>query len=314
MISTLELARICGVSQGTVDRALHGRPGIAEATRQAILRAATRHGHRPHPGMREILDGRSATVLAVLPAANNIFFMDLVAAVAEALAQRKLTLQIALVRDQAGLLAALEDAAARRHRLAFFVPPEENIAVPRELSRHLPLGALISPCRGTNVPFLSPDEKRTGRSGVEYLHQRGHRRILFISSRRQAYAIRARAAGYRERMREFGLRAKVVFSTDPDDWGAMPSAVFCHNDWIASQTLLTLRQKRIDVPGEISVLGVDNSQTLAALFPDLTTLAYPIPGLVRAILDRLDGQPFSPASLRFEVVERGTVRAVKVQC
>ena len=51
MISSLELARICKVSQGTVDRALHDRPGVSLATKARILAAARRHGYRPHPGV-----------------------------------------------------------------------------------------------------------------------------------------------------------------------------------------------------------------------------------------------------------------------
>lgn len=153
MISTTALARLCQTSQGTVDRALHGRPGVSEATRDRILRAAAKHGHRPHPGMREMLSGRSDIVQAAFPSINNIFFMDLAAQLAVALREKGLSLQLSLVNDARELLALLEDAAARRHRAAVFIPPSDNIAVPPTLSRHLTLITLLNPCRGTNVRF-----------------------------------------------------------------------------------------------------------------------------------------------------------------
>ena len=48
MISSIGLAKLCELSQGTVDRALHNRPGISAATRQRILDLAKKHEYRPH--------------------------------------------------------------------------------------------------------------------------------------------------------------------------------------------------------------------------------------------------------------------------
>ena len=63
------------------------------------------------------------------------------------------------------------------------------------------------------------------------------------------------------------------------------------------------------MPGNVSVLGIDHSPTLAALFPDLTTLAYPMDAAISALLARLDGKERSLASTRFAIVKRGTVAA-----
>jgi DNA-binding LacI/PurR family transcriptional regulator len=303
VISTLALARLCGTSQGTVDRALHDRPGVSAKTRERILRAAAKHGHRPHPGMREILTGRSDIVQAAFPSINNVFFMDLAAHLATELRKKGLRLQLTLVEDAAELQALLEDAAARRHRLAVFVPPADKISVPVTLSKHLPLVTLLDPCRGNNVPFVSPDERRTGRDGVDHLYRLGHREIVFVSYRRQAHAIVARATGYQERMRELGLRPRVVFSVEPTSWGTpMPTALFCHNDWLAIQAILSLRQHGLSVPQQMSVLGVDGSPTLAALRPGLSTMAYPIEEVTASILARLDNKTRSLEKVRFRVI------------
>ena len=255
-----------------------------------------------------MLAGRSAIVQAAFPTVNNIFFMDLAAHLAAALKKKGLSLQITPANDEQELLAVLEDSAARRHRLAVFVPPVENISVPVTLSRHLTLAALLSPCRGRNVPFLSPDEERTGRDGVDYLHDRGHRDIVFLNSRRRSHAILARAAGYEKRMTELGLQPRIVFSPDPLSWGKpLPTALFGHNDWLAIQAILALRQRGIAMPQQVSVLGVDNSPTLSALFPDLTTMAYPVEALTNAILARVENKTVSLRKERFTVVVRKTV-------
>lgn len=289
MISSLELARICGVSQGTVDRALFGRPGISEATKRKVLQAAAKHGYRPNPAAREILTGGSRIVQAVFPSANNLFFMDLAECLDRALRAKKFHLRIALAGSSVECLAALEDAAARRHAMAVVIPPRDDMVIPRLLARNFPIVSLLSPCR--NVPFLSPDEEATGRRGVDLLFQKGHRKIAFLTSRRRAYAISARAEGYRKQMADLGLPPQMLFSPDASAWGRFcPTALFCHNDWIAVQAILALRTAGVAVPAEVSVLGIDHAPTLASLFPDLSSLAYPFDALVSVIVSRLTGE------------------------
>lgn len=74
-ISTTQLARICGVSQGTVDRALHGRSGIARETRERILAIAREYDYIPHLGGAS--GGNSMLIGVVLFDLYNEFFSKL---------------------------------------------------------------------------------------------------------------------------------------------------------------------------------------------------------------------------------------------
>ena len=116
MISSLELARLCGVSQGTVDRALHDRPGVNADTRQRILDAVAAHGYRPHPGAQELLHGRRVTVGALAPAVTQVFFMDLLHELKTALAVRGLRLSVTPYDGEVEFRDALAEFAARRVR------------------------------------------------------------------------------------------------------------------------------------------------------------------------------------------------------
>jgi len=313
VISSLELARQCGISQGTVDRALHNRPGISARTRQRILRVAEKHGYQPHPAARELLTGQSKIVGVALPMVNNIFFMDLFNELARALARHDLHLQITPVENRGDFLEVLQEFAARRYRLALVIPPEDNIPVPLAITSSLPLVTLFSPLRGRDIRFLSLDEEKTGRDAVRYLYQRGHRRILHLTYARDAFAVTARAQGYKEQCRAFGLPARIVVNIDAENLfrelqqGA-PTAIFCHNDWLAARVMLLLWGKGIRVPDDVSVLGVDNSPTLIALNPQLTTLAYPLAAAVSAITKILAGKTATLSRERYQLIERATVR------
>ena len=76
-ISTTRLAEICGVSQGTVDRALNGRKGIRNETREKILAAAKEYGYRPNIHARSIAGGRSMLIGMVVFDLHNPYFTEL---------------------------------------------------------------------------------------------------------------------------------------------------------------------------------------------------------------------------------------------
>lgn len=77
-ITTGELARICGVSQGTVDRALNGRTGIKQETRERILRIASQYGFRNVPGNTKEVGGKSRQIGVIVFNLNNEYFCKLI--------------------------------------------------------------------------------------------------------------------------------------------------------------------------------------------------------------------------------------------
>ena len=82
-ISTTQLAEICGVSQGTIDRDLNGRKGISPVTREKILNAAKEYGYRPNIHARSIAGGKSMLIGVVVFDLNNQYFSDILTALEE---------------------------------------------------------------------------------------------------------------------------------------------------------------------------------------------------------------------------------------
>ena len=87
IISMSRIAQICGVSQGTVDRALNGREGINAATKERILKVAKEYGYRPNIHARSMRGGRSSLIGVVIFDLDNSFFADLVSAIENVLSQ-----------------------------------------------------------------------------------------------------------------------------------------------------------------------------------------------------------------------------------
>jgi len=73
-----EIARLANVSIGTVDRALHGRSEISEATRKRILKIAREHGYRPNLAARALSVGKPAIKIGVcIPRVVHYFYDEL---------------------------------------------------------------------------------------------------------------------------------------------------------------------------------------------------------------------------------------------
>lgn len=315
MISSLELAKLCGVSQGTVDRALHGRGRISPATREKVLRAARRYGYSPHPAARELMTGKSTIVSAVVPGIRTEFFMDMLECIRLRLHDKGLRLLLSPVSTSEQMLDALRDFAARRVRAQIVIPPQPDIRIPRVILQASPLYALIdSP--SPSIPLVAPDEIATGRRGTKYLLARGHRRILFLTYGRRSGAVANRRRGYREAMRERGATPRVMVAPSKETLhralaGYRPTALFCHNDWLALSAIRALAHYGVRVPDDISVLGIDNSPSFTALCPDITTLEYPISQIASRLVAAIDGEaverPFEPLRL----VDRGSVRCTE---
>jgi DNA-binding LacI/PurR family transcriptional regulator len=316
MISSLELARLCGVSQGTVDRALHDRPGISAATRSRILDLAHKYGYRPDPSARELLGGERTIVGAIVPAINNIFFMDMMAELKSVLAESDLHLFIAPVSTADDFHRTLAEFASRRMRAAIVVPPQDDLPIDRTLTDALPVLSLLSPCRNRHIACLAADEILTGQTAVDHLHALGHRRIMHLTYARRARGIIDREKGYCRRMRSLHLSPHVeAFTGDRALIAAIeshrPTAIFCHNDWLALSAMRVLASINLTVPNEMSIVGVDNTPTFRAIFDRLTTLHYPLAAMAQRMAEWIRTGQLDSALPPLEIIAGHTVRPIR---
>ncbi len=315
MISSLQLAKICGVSQGTVDRALHDRGGISQKTRKLILDAAKKHGYLANPAARELMTGKSQWAGAILPSMTSPFFSHLFEAIREKLSENGIRLLWTSASSDDEVIEILSDFAARRTRAAILVPPDSSLVIPANLAKSLRIFCLVNPISSANVTNLYPDEFMTGYAGTEYLFGKGHRKILYMNYSRKSQANADRLNGYLSFMGKKKLKPEVMEPFVPEELIRLcrsekgPTVIFCHNDWLAMNVMRSLEAGGIRIPGDISVLGVDNSPSFNALCSGITTLEYPYMEIATVVADsiasgrRIRKHAFAP----FKIIERDTV-------
>lgn len=77
-ITSKEIAKICGISRGTVDRALNNRPGVSEKTKKQILKIASELDYQPNYIGRSLVKGKSMSIGVIVFDLNNRVFAQII--------------------------------------------------------------------------------------------------------------------------------------------------------------------------------------------------------------------------------------------
>jgi LacI family transcriptional regulator len=285
-----DLARICGVSVGTVDRALRDRPGIHATTREKVLAAVREHGYTPNIIARSLRTRRSWEIGLIVHDLENEFFAELVNAVQETAWQRGYFLQVAVSRRQpARERSALEHMAARSVDGILLFPTSVDPgfdAFLRGLGRPI---VTIANRVGAAWPFVGLRDRAILRAATADIIARGYRRLFFVGpfdvfpERINLYEIDERWAGFQEAVAQApGVEGLLLAGSDyverlrAVDLAAVRTAVVCASDIFALEILRDLRARGIEVPRDVGLMGFDAIDALRYVSPALSTVEYPV--------------------------------------
>jgi LacI family transcriptional regulator len=298
VISSLQLAELCGVSQGTVDRALHGRDGVAAATKQRVLAMAEKHGYVANPATMEILGKRRTVVGVLTPAFDSPLLMGMAQDVHNAVSTGGYRTFVTFYAGSDQLVKALQEFAARKAAAVVVFPDAARIVIPPALASATKVFAFMEPMVGENVAFVAPDNFAIGYRATSILHEFGHRNIAMLDWDLDRVTVRERSRGYRQAMAEFGLPPHYL--TEPCI-AELPTLVrehhitglFCHSDLLCTSAARCLGDVGIRVPEHLSMIAGENHPRVDEVFPGLSYLRYPSAEMAEAVLATLEGREMS---------------------
>lgn len=298
-----DVAARVGVSQALVSLVFRNAPGASAETRDRVFRAAAELGYRPDTAAQLLRRTRSGNI-GVLFAMQDTFSVDIVESIYPA-AQRlgyQVILGAALpTRDEQGAVDELLDY--RAEALIVIDPKSDNEQL-AALAKRLPIVDVGRRVRADGVDVVRVADDRGARVAVEHLIGLGHHAIVHIDGGKRPGSP-DRRRGYRSAMRKHGLaeQIRVLPGDNTEESGAraareflredrLPTAIFAGNDRCAHGVLDTLIRARIEVPGDVSVVGFDDSRMAGLSFIDLTSVRQDAARIadqaVQAIAERLD--------------------------
>ena len=319
-----DVAARVGMSPASVSMVLSGAPGPSAATRERVLEAAAELGYRPDR-TASLLARRRTHLVGVQLQAGSVFHAELVEDLYEAAEGHGYDVVLSAVtrtRDERRATETLVDFRCEALILLGPVAPAAELAA---LGRQLPVVVVGRRVPGGGVDVVrSADADGVGQA-VDHLAGLGHTRIAYIDGGRGTIAA-DRPRGYRRAMRAHRLdgQHRVIGGDHTEAAGAraarllldegrpLPSAVVAFNDHCAVGLLDTLTRAGVEVPGEVSVVGYDDSGLSRLAHVNLTTVNQDARRQaehgVAAAVERLDGGRTSPREvvLAPHLVVRGT--------
>ena len=289
-----DVARLAGVSQTTVSFVLNDVEGanIPPETKDRVLAAVKELDYRPNALARGLRSSQTHTIgfvtdrIAITPYAVRTLegaqdlawangYLLLLVNTGGDQRLKQIAVDMMLERQVDGIIYA-----TMYHRPV--KPPANMLEVP----------AVLINCYtdDRSIASVVPDEVLGGRTAVETLLQKGHRRIGFALDSNPVPAAVGRLVGYKqalaasnipfdpnlvqtaESIASGGYQATMALMSLPDP----PTAIFCYNDRMALGAYNALRDLNLAIPDDIAVIGFDNQELIAAdIAPPLTTMALP---------------------------------------
>lgn len=294
-----DVAALAGVSSAAVSFTMNGRPGVGEETRQRILAAAEELGWHPSAHARGLAAARAHAIglLLARPVEQleiDPFFVRFLAGVERTLARTDHALVLRVSGEPADLGAY--DRLAASGRVDGFLLCDVEVDDPRFVRIELPAvvaGHPVSPCP---FPWLETEHARGVATVVEHLLELGHRRIGFCGSDERLEHVQARLRVWRETLAAAGLVGGPVAFGDPTALlGEDVTAIVHTGDVLAAAALGAARERGIDVPGELSITGFDDSPLAALASPPLTSVRVDYAqfgeAAAAALLAVIEGEP-----------------------
>lgn len=328
--SVKDVARVAGVSLGTVSNVLNRPDRVTVATRGRVEDAMAELGFVRNESARQLRAGHSRVLAFVALDASNPFFTDVASGVEESAADAGLSVFLCNSSQQPSREHAyLMHLQQQRVAGILISPVDPEAAVLEEVARSGTPVVIVDRTRGDDsFCSVAVDDIHGGRIAAEHLIDLGHRRIAYVGGPPHLGQVRERLEGTRIAWRDAGLPPEDLLVLETDALTVAqgrfagerlaglparrrPTAAFCANDLLAlgllQQTIATGRR----VPEQLAIVGYDDIEFAEAAAVALTSVRQPrrelgrrAAGLLLAEAEGADGHRHEQVIFTPELVAR----------
>ncbi|MGR6330382.1 LacI family DNA-binding transcriptional regulator [Sphingomonas sp. XXL09] len=304
------MARHAGVSPMTVSRVINGESNVRAETRELVNAAVEALNYTPNQAARS-LAGAGQVRIGLLYANPSVGFVGefLIGSLDEATRRN-----VQLVFERYGDDERDEEVATRLIEDGIdgvvLTPPlcEADHVRAMFAAAGIPM-VLLATSRGEGEQrAVAIDDVAAAREMTKHLLALGHRRIGFVTGNLNLSASAQRLRGYREALGEAGLpldddlvagglytyRSGLDAAEQLFALAEPPTAIFASNDDMAAAVVAVAHRNDFDVPGDLTVVGFDDTILATAIWPELTTIRQPIADMARLsvnlLVDAIRGQ------------------------
>ncbi|GAU87027.1 LacI-type transcriptional regulator [Bosea sp. BIWAKO-01] len=316
-VTIYDVALAARVSTATASKALNDSGRMTQETRERIKRIAQELGFRPNALARSLTRKRSFTVGLLTNDTYGRFTLPVMAGISEGLIDHGVSVFLCAVENNPELARIHVDAMLDKQVDGIIATGKRtDKPLPVDLT-HLSVPVVYALTAGPSDGLtLVPDDRRGAEQAVRHLLAQGRRRIAHITGPSDFGVVHERELACTQVLAEAAQATDLgtLFGSWSEHWGhqavetlwsgpEVPDGVFCGNDQIARGVVDALRERGVNVPCDVSVVGFDNWEIVAReTRPPLTTIDMNLKELGRqaglALVRQVNG----------EAVEKGVWR------
>ena len=289
-----DIARLANVSKKTVSRVINDSPFVRGETREKISAIIAEMGFAPDPQARGLAFRRSFLIGMIYDNPTPQYVVNMQQGILDAMKGTSFELVIRPCnRQDPHFLKDMRNFVERQKLFGVIMPPsvsedEGLIEILDELE-----------CPYVRIASIALDEPQSmvvthdnvgGNAAARHLAELGHTRIAHISGPSLFRSAHERRRGFVEGLAAAGLKlapqynreAAYTFETGVEHAAALlamnprPTAIFCGNDEMAAGVYMAARNAGLSIPGDVSVIGFDDSAMASRMYPLLTSVRLPI--------------------------------------
>jgi LacI family transcriptional regulator len=300
-----DVAREAGVSAMTVSRVINKEKNVREQTRQTVLETIERLNYSPNSAARNLAAGETTHIGLLYSNPSAAYLSQFLVGALEAARETGCHLVIEACESE-------EEAEQGEVGRRFANAEAEGVILPPPLSESVPilteLALANTPVVTVAMGKLYPnalnvriDDFAAAKEMTEYLIGLGHRRLGLITGHPEHIASTERERGFRAAVAHAGLRSEDVsveqgFFTFRSGLDAAekllalpqpPTAIFASNDDMGAAAISVAHRRGLRVPGDLTVVGFDDTAPATTVWPELTTIRQPVSAMGAAALHLL---------------------------
>ncbi|MBZ4683233.1 MAG: hypothetical protein PWR08_1491 [Thermoanaerobacterium sp.] len=290
-INIKELAKIAGVAQSTISRALNDKDGISIETKERIRKLAQEYGYKPNITAKRLVTKKSNTIGVFILAREKIDLEESTAfkyveIILNEIKKKDYDLVLFSVdEDKPGVsyLRMCEERAVDGAIFIGFGEVDEHLEEIKNFE--IPVVFIERNIKSKLSSIITTDNRKAMKIGIEYLIRIGHKEIGFLKGTKNSEVAKLRELYFKEIMKEKELlKEEYIFDSDFSiesgynvaakllELDKMPTAIFTSSDLSAIGLIRGLKDCQIDVPNDISILGFDGFKISNFTIPRLTTI------------------------------------------
>jgi DNA-binding LacI/PurR family transcriptional regulator len=292
-----DVAADCGLSIATVSAVINDADWVPEATSQRVRQSIEALGYRPNRLARGLKTRKSNTVGVIVSDVTNPFFTDIVRSLGHVLHEHDRNLVLAESEHEFGLGERnFRMLLEKRVDALVLIGDSVNEDVLGDYLEHgdVPIVAIERDYPFDHISKLLVDSEKGGFEATTHLVEQGYTPIGMIAGPStgpgsKTFGRLQRYQGYVRALESAGLPVEDDLVVEGDftisggkeamgrllDLDTVPRAVFAANDLMALGALQTIRDRGLDVPGDVALVGYDDIPMVEHASTPLTTLAMP---------------------------------------